>query len=435
MINHKTILVLIILFLINTLLTYAKNQQSKIEAYTKLIKIITLVEEQYVTEYNLTTIINKTIAGLLSNLDAHSSYLNEKDFKHLQVETDGEFGGVGIVIGIKDKVLTIISPIDGTPADKVKLMSGDIILKINDIMTIGMKLDEAVSLMRGKPKTALTLTIVRKNEAKPILFNIIRDIIKVKSVHIKKIDKDLLYLRIASFDKQVSSDIKNLIKKYKKIKGIILDLRNNPGGLLNQAIEVSDLFLKKGIIVSQKGRNSKNNITYRAKHNNIITEKVPIVVLINGGSASASEIVAGALQDNKRAILLGEKTFGKGSVQVILTLDNKGKEGLKITTAKYYLPSGRTIQAIGVTPDINVSFNKVPVDKESFSIKEKDLRKHLKSELEKIDKDNNKKKKQEEKEKKKKKKSNKNILTKENINNDLQLKIAIDILKALSIYK
>ena len=201
MINSKRILTFGIILLINSLLLAERvpqDQQSKIEAYTKLIKIITLVEEQYVTEHNLSSIINKTIAGLLSNLDAHSSFLNQKDFKRLQVETDGEFGGVGIMIGIKDKALTIISPMDGTPADKVNLKSGDIILKINNVMTIGMQLNEAVSLMRGKPKTSLTLTIVRKNEAKPLIFKIVRDIIKLESVHTKIVYDKFIYLRIAS---------------------------------------------------------------------------------------------------------------------------------------------------------------------------------------------------------------------------------------------
>ena len=431
-INYKKIFIFSTLFLISNLLLAI--QESKVQIFTKLIKVISLVEDQYVTDYNMTTIINKTIAGLLSNLDAHSSFLNKKDFTNLQVETSGEFGGVGIVISIKDKVLTIISPIDGTPADRVNLMSGDIILKINDIMTIGMKLEEALSLMRGKPKTDLILTIVRKNEVKPLIFNITRDIIKVQSVYAKTINKDFLYLRISSFDKKVEKDIKKYIKKYKNKKGVILDLRNNPGGLLDQAVKVSDLFLKKGIIVSQKGRNKNNNEIYKAKNNELILEKLPLVVLINEGSASASEIVAGALQDNKRAILVGKKTFGKGSVQIILAIDERGKEGLKLTTAKYYLPSGRTIQAIGITPDINVSSGKVPIEKKYISIKEKDLRKHLKNELNKIDKDkvSNKKEIKEKKEIEKKKKT---ILTEDDINNDLQLKIGIDILKALYLYK
>jgi len=396
---------------------------SKLEAYLKFTKIVSLIEDQYVDELNTSDIIDKALKGLLSNLDAHSSFMDAKESKELQVQTNGEFGGLGISVGMKDGALTVIAPIEGTPADKVGMKANDIILKINDQATIGMTIDKAVSIMRGKPGTPIKLTIIRKGAMKPLVIDIIRDIIEIQSVYAKTIGDDILYLRITSFDQKVVSSMKKAIKKHPKTKGIIIDLRNNPGGLLNQAIGVVDMFVDHGIIVSQKGKVASENLIYNARADNSDT-KTPLVVLVNDGSASASEIVSGSLQDHKRAIIVGEKTFGKGSVQVVMPVGNS--ESLRLTIARYYLPSGRTIQAVGVTPDIEVSYGEIKKAEEGISIKEKDLQKHLKSELQKVDGI-----KLDDKDKAK----DKTIITEEQIYNDLQLKSAVDILKALIINK
>ncbi|SFV69840.1 Carboxyl-terminal protease [hydrothermal vent metagenome] len=394
---------------------------SKLKAYLKFTKIVQIIEEQYVDDINASDIINKALKGLLSNLDAHSSFMDKKETKELQVQTHGEFGGLGITVGMKDGALTVIAPLEGTPADRAGIKAGDIILKIDNQATIGMTIDKAVSLMRGKPSTPILLTIVRKGETKPLKIKIIRDIIEIQSVYSKTIGDDILYLRITSFDQKVVDGMRKAIKKHPNTKGIILDLRNNPGGLLNQAIGVVDMFVDKGAIVSQKGKIPEENLIYNATSEDTDT-KTPLVVLVNGGSASASEIVSGALQDHKRAVVVGKKTFGKGSVQVVMPINQD--EALRLTIARYYLPSGRTIQAVGVTPDVEVDYGEIKKAEEGISIKEKDLRKHLASELEKIDgvsvtKDD--------------KKKNKKIITEEQIYKDAQLKSAVDILKALMI--
>lgn len=404
----------------------SSEEKVRVEALKKLENAIKKVETYYVDDIKFNEIIDKAIAGLMQNLDAHSSFLNEKALKDMQVQTSGEFGGLGITVGIKDGALTVIAPIDNTPADKAGIKAGDIILKINDEATLGITIDEAVSKMRGKPKTPITITIVRKGEQKPFDIKLQRDIIKVESVKSKLIkDDNILYIRVSSFDKNVTQKAREAIKKYPKIDGIILDLRNNPGGLLNQAVDLVDLFVSSGTIVSQKGRDNSENLTYKASSKNTMTS-APLVVLVNSGSASASEIVSGALQDSKRAIIVGEKTFGKGSVQSIMPINKL--EALKLTIAKYYLPSGRSIQAVGVEPDILVYPAKVPqTNADSFSIKESELKAHLQNELEKID---TKDKKQEDK---KDEQEDKDIITKKQVNDDLQLKTAIDTVKVLKI--
>ena len=316
---------------------------------------------------------------------------------------------------MKDGALTVISPIENTPADKAGIKSGDIILRIDGNTTLGTTIDEAVNKMRGKPKTPIMITIVRKGEQKPFDVKLVRDIISVESVYAKMIEKDnILYLRVTNFDKHVTEKAEEFIKKYPKAEGIILDLRNNPGGLLNQAVGLTNLFIDSGVIVSQKGRNeSENKIT-----------NLPLAVLVNGGSASASEIVSGSLQDHKRAVVIGEKTFGKGSVQIILPVDDK--EAIRLTIARYYLPSGRTIQATGVEPDIVVFPGKVPQqDENAFSIKESELKKHLTNELSKIDANSDK--------NTTKITDNKTIITEANVNDDIQLKSAIDAIKILQL--
>ncbi len=398
------------------------RKNSKLEAYIKFTNIVQIIEEQYVDDLNASDIINKALKGLLSNLDAHSSFMDAKETKELQVQTHGEFGGLGITVGMKDGALTVIAPLEGTPADRAGIKAGDIILKINDQATIGMTIDKAVSLMRGKPKTEITLTIVRKDEPHPLKIKIIRDIIEIQSVYAKTIGDDILYLRITSFDQKVVQSMKKAIRKHPNTKGIIIDLRNNPGGLLNQAIGTVDMFVDSGPIVSQKGKIPSENLVYNATAPNTDTQ-TPIVVLVNGGSASASEIVSGALQDHKRAVVVGEKTFGKGSVQVVMPVNED--EALRLTIARYYLPSGRTIQAVGVTPDVEVSYGEIKKAEEGISIKEKDLRKHLESELQKVD----------GKKVKKDEHKDKTVITEEQIYKDSQLKSAIDILKALMITK
>jgi carboxyl-terminal processing protease len=426
---------LILVFFTTTIVfsqTIQTKKQEKIptrlESYAKLQKVISTVETIYVDDIKLHKIINKTIKGLMNELDAHSSFMDKKYYKEFKIQMKGEFGGLGIVVGMRDGALTVISPIDDTPAKKAGVKSGDIILKINDKSTLKMTLNEAVSIMRGIVGTPIDITVVRKKEIKPIKIHIIRGVIKIKSVNYKTLG-NILYLRISSFDNNVAKQISKIIKQQKKnTKGIILDLRNNPGGSLNQAIKTVDMFIDNGIIVSQKGRNKTENRHYDATTKATLT-KVPMVTLVNGGSASASEIVSGALQDHKRSIIIGEKTFGKGSVQVVLPLDKNNTESIKITIAKYYLPSGRTIQAKGVTPDIDsFSGEAIKQHKDEFSIKEKDLKKHLEVELEKVDgkikkEDNN------------TTKQDKTKISEEDLYKDNQLKTAADILKALIISK
>ena len=400
-------------------------QASRLEALAKFTKVLSIVEQYDVDEVTIEELIDKALDGMMKNLDAHSNYLTEKDFKNLKVQTDGEFGGLGITVGMRDGALTVIAPIDDTPADKAGLKAGDIILKIDEKSTLGMTIDEAVSLMRGKVGDPIQITIVREGESKPLIFDIIRGKITIDSVHAKTIGDDILYLRVSSFDKKVVSDVAKAIKQHKKMaKGIVLDLRNNPGGLLDQAVGLVDLFVDEGKIVSQEGRRKIENKVYSATSSATLT-KIPMVVLVNGGSASASEIVSGALQDHKRAVLVGEKTFGKGSVQVVLPITDT--EAIKLTIARYYLPSGRTIQALGVTPDIEALPGELKTHKNEFMIKEADLKKHLKEELEKVD--------GKKSDKKAKKKDKKDIITPEILNKDNQLKTAVDILKALIITK
>jgi len=399
--------------------------KTRFESLSKLTQVIGTVEKYYVDDIKLEEIVNKALKGLMQELDAHSTYMDRKYFKEMKIQTAGEFGGLGITVGLRDGALTIISPIDDTPAFKAGVQAGDIILKIDSISTLNMSLDEAVGHMRGKPQTSILLTLVRKGEAKPLKIEIIRDIIKIQSVYAKTINDEVLYVRVSSFDKKVSRGLAKAINDNPDIKGIILDLRNNPGGLLDQAINVTDIFVDEGVIVSQKGRDASQEEKFYAKSSTTLTKK-PLIVLVNGGSASASEIVSGALQDLKRAVVVGQKSFGKGSVQVVLPITKDKGEGIKLTIAKYYLPSGRTIQAKGITPDI-ISYpgKAVGEPESSFSIKEADLKKHLEGELEKVD--------GKKKEKTEENVSKKTIITNEELLDDNQLKTAVDILTSLII--
>lgn len=409
--------------LFGNLFAKSNNNQSRLDGYSKIRTVISNIENYYVDDISINDIVNKAISGLLTNLDAHSAYLTPKEYKDLRVQTSGHFDGIGIQISMKDDALTIIAPIEGTPGDKAGLKAGDVILKINEQSTLNMTIDDAVNLMRGKKKTSVKLTIIRKGEAKPLVFDIQRDTIEINSTYVKKIENtNYLYLRVNTFDEKVTSSVESLIKANKS-SGIIMDLRNNPGGLLEQAVGLGNLFIKEGVIVSQKGKIKNNNEEFLA-NGKAPFSKIPLVVLVNGGSASASEIVAGSLQDHKRAIIIGENTFGKGSVQIVLPLDNsENGDALRLTTARYYLPSGRTIQAVGIKPDIVVYPGNVPQDKNEFSVKEADLKQHLQSELDKIDGNAT----------TPAPSKNKDIITTDEIYKDIQLKSAIDALKVLTV--
>ncbi len=409
--------------------------KEKLEAYIKFTQILNVIESEYVDDVNTTDLVDKALKGLMTNLDSHSTFMDRKSYKDLTVQTKGEFGGLGISVGMKDGVLTVIAPLKDTPADKAGIKAGDIILKIDNQATIGMSIDDSVKIMRGKPKTDILLTIIRKKEPKPLKIKITRDIIKIQSVYVKTIGEKILYLHVTSFDQKVVEGVREAIKENPKAEGIILDFRNNPGGLLDQAIGLVDLFVDKGVIVSQKGKAKAENTEYKATKKNSDLN-TPIVVLVNGGSASASEIVAGALQDFKRSIIVGEKTFGKGSVQIVMPIGKD--EALKLTVARYYLPSGRTIQAKGVTPDIIIHSGEIAQKEDPLFLKERDLKKHLEGELEKIDEnaviktirvDDNK----TDKKSIKAEDNNETIITEDQLYKDAQLKSSVDILNALII--
>jgi len=351
--------------------------------------VIELVEKNYVDPVETKELIEKAIQGMVFSLDPHSSLLPPEAFEELQIDTHGEFGGIGIVITMQKKVLTVISPIEGTPACKAGIKAGDIIIKIDGKSTKDMMLWEAVQKMRGPKGVEVVITIVRKGLSEPLDYKLIRDIIPIESVRSIVLKPGYGYIRITNFQDNTTKDLELALKELESgdvsLKGLVVDLRNNPGGLLNQAIEVSDLFLQEGEIVSIKGRLKRHTKIFNA-HKNKLKHNYPIVILINGGSASAAEIVAGALQDHKRALIIGTTSFGKGSVQTVETL--RDGYGLKYTIARYYTPGGRSIQAQGIVPDIEVNYK--IINKEATSgegmLKEKDLKNHL--EAEPVEKDN-----------------------------------------------
>jgi carboxyl-terminal processing protease len=343
------------------------------------VEIFNQVKRSYVEEVDDKTLLENAIKGMLSELDPHSAYLKPDEYNDLKVSTTGKFGGLGIVVGMEDGYVKVISPIDDTPADKAGIKAGDLIVKLDDKMVSGMTLNEAVDLMRGEPNTKILLTILRDGVNKPMEISITRDIIKVESVKQKTLEPGYGYLRISNFQVQTGSDLrkayKEILKENSKLDGLVLDLRNNPGGVLDASVEVSELFMDGGDVVSIKGRDESTEKRFTAKAGDE-TNGVPIVVLVNAGSASASEIVAGALQDHKRAIIMGTTTFGKGSVQTVIGINDD--HALKLTTALYYTPSGRSIQAEGIKPDIVVEMATLtPLNAGSDFYKESDLNGHL----------------------------------------------------------
>jgi len=331
---------------------YSQNLDKLYEKIDIFSEVLEKINNEYVDEVDQSEIMDSAINGLLQSLDPYSGYMNPEIFKEMQTETKGEFGGLGIEISMEAGVVKVISPIDDTPAAKAGIKSGDYIVRVDNKQIQGKTLMEAVNLMRGPVGTNVKITIRRKGLKKAKIFTIKREIIEIQSVVSKFIDNKVGYLRLRAFNENSSSQLKKEIKKLEKEKnlvGYIFDLRNNPGGLLSQAVKISDFFLNDGEIVSTRGRKMRENRKFFAKEGDQINGK-PLVILINNGSASASEIVAGALQDHKRAILLGETSYGKGSVQSIMPLENKG--AIRLTISKYYLPSGESISEIGVAPDI-----------------------------------------------------------------------------------
>lgn len=369
-----------------------KEPSSDLQLPTQQLQTLTEVygriKAVYVDDVKGDKLIEDAIRGMLTGLDPHSGYMDKKEFADMQEATTGKFGGLGIEVTMEDGFIKVVSPIDDTPAERAGVKAGDLIYKLDDKPVKGMKLSEAVEMMRGDPKTDITLSIVREGEAKPVVLTLTRAIIKVRSIKSRTLLPDYGYIRITQFQERTNNDLKNAIKELQKqnpnLRGIVLDLRNNPGGLLTAAVGVSDAFLDKGTIVSIKGRNEGDQLAYQAESifKGDLTGGIPIVVLINGGSASASEIVAGALQDHGRAIILGSKSFGKGSVQTITPLYHG--DALKLTTARYYTPSGRSIQAKGIEPDVPLARVKVEIidTKGLENISEAQLTGHLKGESE-----------------------------------------------------
>lgn len=388
--------------------------------------VISRVKTEYVEEKTDTQLAEAAANGILSSLDPHSSYLNEESLKEMQVQTKGEFGGLGIEITMEHSVVKIISPIEDTPAYKAGIKAGDYISKIEDETTVGMTINDVVKKLRGKPGTKVTITILRKGEKQPLVKKITRQIIKVKAVRSSQF-KDIAYIKINSFSQQAYKGVIKKIKEIrkntsnKKIKGLVLDLRNNPGGLLDQSIKISDLFLDKGkTIVSIKGRDKSQAKYYKDGSNEDLIPGVPIVVLINEGSASASEIVSGALQDNNRAIIMGVKSFGKGSVQTIIPLE-RNNGALRLTTSLYYTPSDKSIQAHGIEPDVIVEEAKIKRTENGDHRSEAALKGHLEVHISEAIKE-----------------AKKNQLKDDNValyEEDYQLARAVDLLRGISVYK
>ena len=370
-----------------------KNPSSglPLEELRTFTEIFAKIKNDYVEPIDDRKLLQNAIKGMLSGLDPHSAYLVPDDYKDLQAGTSGEFGGLGIEVSMEDGFVKVVSPIDDTPAERAGVKAGDLIIRLNDTPVKGMTLADAVKLMRGKPGTDITITVVRAGTDKPLEFTITRDVIQVASVRSRTLETGYGYVRVSQFQARTGENLRESVNKLKdenggSLKGLVLDLRNNPGGVLSAAVSVSDAFLESGIIVYTEGRLDDARLKFSAKSNDII-DKAPLVVLVNGGSASASEIVAGALQDHHRAIIMGGKTFGKGSVQTILPMENGS--ALKLTTARYFTPSGRSIQASGIEPDVKLDDIQVSARRtgDIQRVKEINLSRHLKGDAEGTDKD------------------------------------------------
>jgi carboxyl-terminal processing protease len=405
------------------------NDTLPLDELRTFTEVFAKVKNDYVETIDDRKLIENAIRGMLEGLDPHSAYLDKESYKDLQEGTSGEFGGLGIEVGMEDGFVKVISPIDGTPAENSGIEAGDLIIRLDEKSVKGMSLNDAVNLMRGKPGSDIVLTIVREGVDKPMSITITRDIITVKSVRSETLEPGFGYVRVSNFQTHTAEDLRKALEKLKeenenKLSGLILDLRNNPGGILNAAVGVSDLFLDSGLIVYTEGRIQDSKLNFNAKPSDILRD-APIIVLVNGGSASASEIVAGALQDHERAIIMGERTFGKGSVQTILPMNDEA--ALKLTTARYFTPSGRSIQASGIEPDIiieNIRVNSERTLRDS-QITEANLSGHLdngdkemKTGEESKDKNN------------KEEKENKSSLAE----TDFQLFEALNVLKGLAIH-
>lgn len=389
--KHKYLNAVAILFLMGVTAFFLRGSGRVVEADTSEVyknietftEVLRQIEENYVEPQDAQRLIEGAIKGMVQSLDPHSSFMTKDEHQELMMETRGSFTGIGIEITVKDGMLTVVSPIEGTPAYVAGLKAGDKIVKIEGKPTKDMTLIDAVKQIRGPKGSQVNLTILRESENKPLEFSIVRDVIPLKSVRHLILSPEVGYVRVSNFQSKTSEELTSALENLEKgrnLIGLILDLRNNPGGLLSQAIEVSELFLDSGVIVSTKGRDSSQDITATA-HKNKRARTYPIIVLVNGGSASASEIVAGALQDNYRALILGTKTFGKGSVQTILPLSDGS--GLRLTTARYYTPSGRSIQLSGIIPDIELAFvspNEKETTAPSKMVREEDLERHMEKE-------------------------------------------------------
>lgn len=397
-----------------------KEDYESLETFTNILAI---VRKNYVDEVNTKEMITGAINGMLNSMDPHSAYLTPELYKELQMDTQGRFGGLGIEITVRNGILTVVSPIEDTPAFKAGVKAGDQILKIEDEFTKDMTIMQAVKKMRGPKGSKINLSIKREGASDLLNFSIVRDTIRVQSVRSRMLEEGYAYIRLAQFQERSDRDLQRALEKLSSekggIKGLVLDLRNNPGGLLTQAVRVADLFLDSGLIVYTEGRSDNQKQKYFARKEGSWTD-IPMVALVNGGSASASEIVAGALQDHKRAVILGTKTFGKGSVQTILPLDDNS--ALRLTTARYYTPKGRSIQATGIVPDIILE--NVPVqetkaeEKKRLGLREENLPGHLQNQ-------------QEQKEKEKSTQQDRE----DNIENDAQLKRALELLKGWDVFK
>lgn len=393
-----------------------------LEELRTFTEVFSRIQSDYVEPVDDKKILKDAIQGMLSGLDPHSAYLDPEDYKELRIGTEGQFGGLGIEVTMENGFVKVITPIEDTPAARAGILTNDIIIKLDEKPVKGMTLSEAVRLMRGRPGSRIKLTIIREGNGKPLKISVMRAVIKLQSVKRRMLEDDYGYVRITQFQGNSGKGLNNAIRRLQKInkrplKGMILDLRNNPGGVLSVSVSVADTFLEKGLIVYTKGRTADSELRYSATPGDLLNG-APLVVLINGGSASASEIVAGALQDHKRAIILGTRSFGKGSVQTILQISNGA--ALKLTTARYYTPKGRSIQASGIEPDIVVEEAKITLKEKRSTIKEADLAGHLINNTKKS----------------KTRKSQNQVKSKSSpINQDYQLQEALNLLKGINILK